>query len=241
MVAPDTDQAIVAGLRAGDEAVFSALLSDWSRSMLHLARTFVATQASAEEVVQDTWLAVIQGIDGFEGRSSVRTWVYRILVNTAKKRGQRESRTIPWSSTFAALDGEGRSGDPDLFLGADDTTPGHWISFPAPWVSVEDAALAGEVRMRLRAAIDSLPDRQRTVITLRDVMGHSSEEVCQMLEVTGANQRVLLHRARTAVRAQLAPYLQPAVVGPASHNPASHSQVPHSSVPHNPDHLEGRP
>ena len=201
-----TDDAIVAGVRAGDELVFARLLDEWSRSMLLLARTFVSTDASAEEVVQDTWLAVIRGIDRFEGRSSLRTWVYRILVNTAKKRGQRESRTLPWSSVS---DGDGGpTVDPSLFRDADDPYPGGWRSFPTPWRTSEDAALAREVRARLRASLDALPDRQRTVITMRDVLGHSSDEVCQALDISAANQRVLLHRARAAVRADLTTYLE---------------------------------
>ena len=206
MVTPSTDDAIVAGVRSGDEAVFAQLLDDWSRSMLLLARTFVSTEASAEEVVQDTWLAVIRGIDRFEGRSSLRTWVYRILVNTAKKRGVRERRTVPWSSL--ADDDHGPTVDPALFRDADDHYAGGWRSFPLAWPSCEGAVLAGEVRARIRAAIDALPDRQRVVITLRDVLGHTSREVCEMLEISGANQRVLLHRARAAVRGQLAPYLE---------------------------------
>jgi RNA polymerase sigma-70 factor (ECF subfamily) len=205
---PHPDDAIVAGVRSGDEAVFAHLLNDWSRSMLLLARTFVSTEASAEEVVQDTWLAVIRGIDRFEGRSSLRTWVYRILVNTAKKRGVRESRTVPWSSLGGADEDRGPTVDPAQFRGADDQYPGGWRSFPQEWHSGEGNLLAGEVRSTVRAAIDALPDRQRIVITLRDVMGHTSDEVCQMLEVSGANQRVLLHRARAAVRTQLASYLE---------------------------------
>jgi RNA polymerase sigma-70 factor, ECF subfamily len=206
VVTSSTDDAIVAGVRAGDEVVFAQLLNDWSRSMLLLARTFVSTEASAEEVVQDTWLAVIRGIDGFEGRSSLRTWVYRILVNTAKRRGVRESRTVPWGS-LTEDDGGAPSVDPALFRGAEDQYPGGWRSFPAEWRSAEGDVLEGEVRATVQAAIDALPDRQRIVITLRDVLGHTSDEVCQMLELTGANQRVLLHRARAAVRTELASYL----------------------------------
>jgi RNA polymerase sigma-70 factor (ECF subfamily) len=207
VVTSSTDDAIVAGVRSGDEAVFAQLLDEWSRSMLLLARTFVSTEASAEEVVQDTWLAVIRGIDGFEGRSSLRTWVYRILVNTAKKRGVRESRVLPWSSL--GDDDHGPTVDPALFRDAADQCPGGWRTFPPVWSPSEGAVLAGEVRARLRVAIDALPDRQRVVITLRDVLGHTSGEVCEMLEISGANQRVLLHRARAAVRARLAPYLEP--------------------------------
>ena len=181
--------------------------------MLLLARTFVSTEASAEEVVQDTWLAVIRGIDGFEGRSTLRTWVYRILVNTAKRRGVRESRMVPWSSVTD--DDRGATVDPDLFRDADDQYPGGWRSFPQEWHSAEGSVLAGEVRMHLRAAIDALPDRKRIVITLRDVMGHSSAEVCEMLEISGGNQRVLLHRARAEVRAQLAGYFATDSASPA--------------------------
>jgi RNA polymerase sigma-70 factor (ECF subfamily) len=200
------DDAIVAGLRCGDDDVFAQLLHDWSRSMLLLARTFVSTDASAEEVVQDTWLAVIRGIDRFEGRSSLRTWVYRILVNVAKKRGVRESLVLPWSSL--GDDDRGPTLDPALFRGADDRYPGGWRSFPVEWRSTEAPVLADEVRAEIRAAIDELPDRQRVVITLRDVLGHTSEEVCALLEISGPNQRVLLHRARAAVRIRLAPYLE---------------------------------
>ncbi|WP_310529343.1 sigma-70 family RNA polymerase sigma factor [Nocardioides sp.] len=207
MVTSSTDDAIVAGVRSGDEAVFAQLLNDWSRSMLLLARTFVSTDASAEEVVQDTWLAVIGGIDRFEGRSSLRTWVYRVLVNTAKKRGLRESRTVPWSSLATADEFPGPTLESALFRDATDRYPGHWRSFPAQWRSPEAMVLDGEVRTQVRTAIDALPERQRIVITLRDMMGHSSDEVCEMLQVTGANQRVLLHRARAAVRTHLAPYL----------------------------------
>ena len=200
---------LVAALRAGDEAAFSRIVSDWSRPMLTLARSFVSTQASAEEVVQETWLAVLKGLDRFEGRSSLRTWVFRILVNTAKSRGVREHRTLPWSSL--AGEDAGPSLDPALFRSAGEPYPGGWRAAPAAWpeeVAVEGSVLAGEVRRELRTVLEQLPDRQRIVLTLRDVLGHSSEEVCEMLEISQANQRVLLHRARTAVRAGLADYLE---------------------------------
>jgi RNA polymerase sigma-70 factor (ECF subfamily) len=204
---PMSDDVLVAGLRAGDEEAFARLLREWSRSMVRVARSFVSTDASAEEVVQDTWLAVIQGIDGFEGRSSLRTWVYRILVNTARKRGVKEHRTLPWSSLSPTDDDRGPTVDPSEFRGADDPYPGGWKAFPADWASTESAVLAGEVRQRVKSALDLLPERQRVVITLRDVIGHTSDEVCEMLDISGGNQRVLLHRARAAVRAHLADYL----------------------------------
>ena len=203
-----TDDAIVAGVRSGDEAVFARLLTDWSGSMVLLARTFVSTDASAEDVVQDTWLAVIRSIDTFEGRSSLRTWVYGILVNIARKRGVRDSRTVPWSSWWSTDDDHGPTVDPALFRGADDAYPGGWRTFPREWDTSESAVLAGEVRTQIAAGLALLPDRQRLVIVLRDVMGHASHEVCQMLELSAANQRVLLHRARASMRAHLAPYLE---------------------------------
>jgi RNA polymerase sigma-70 factor (ECF subfamily) len=195
------DSDLVASLRAGDEAAFSRIVSDWSRPMLSLARGFVSTQASAEEVVQETWLAVLKGLDRFEGRSSLRTWVFRILVNTAKSRGVKEHRTLPWSSL--AGDDAGPSLDPALFRSAGEPYPG----WPEE-VAVEGSVLAGEVRRELRSVLEQLPDRQRIVLTMRDVLGHSSEEVCDMLEISQANQRVLLHRARTAARAGIAAYVE---------------------------------
>jgi RNA polymerase sigma-70 factor (ECF subfamily) len=207
-VGPD-ERDLLAALRARDEAAFSRLVSEWSRPMITLARSFVSTHASAEEVVQETWLAVIKGLDRFEGRSSLRTWVYRILVNTAKSRGVKEHRTLPWSSV--AGEGAGPSLDPALFQGAGDPNPGGWRAAPAPWpeeAAVEGSVLAGEVRRELRAALDTLPERQRVVLTLRDLLGHTSEDVCRMLEISQVNQRVLLHRARTAARLAIAAYVE---------------------------------
>jgi RNA polymerase sigma-70 factor, ECF subfamily len=197
------DSVLVARLRDGDEAAFALLLDAWSDGLLRLARSFVSTHDSAAEVVQETWLAVIEGVAGFEGRSSLKTWVYRIMVNIAKRRGLRESRTVPWSSLPAA-DGEGPTVDPSRFRGPGEPYEGHWREFPAPWP--ESAALADEVRGRLSAALAALPDRQRVVIILRDVEGYTAEEVCSILEITAANQRVLLHRARAFVRGQIEEY-----------------------------------
>ncbi|MEW9548226.1 RNA polymerase sigma factor [Nonomuraea sp. NPDC050783] len=199
------DDVVVSALRAGDETMFAALLDTWSRGMLRVARSYVSTDESAEEVVQDTWLAVIAAIDGFEGRSSVKTWVYRILVNTAKKRGLRESRTLPWSAL--GPDG-GPSVDPARFHGPDTDLPGSWKEPPAAWPTPENQALAAEVRALIGKALAGLPPRQRTVITLRDVEGCTSEEVCEILEISAANQRVLLHRARAAVRERLEGYFR---------------------------------
>ncbi len=198
------DDVIVRRLTAGDEAMFAQLLDAWSHGMMRAARAYVATWESAEDVVQDTWLAVLRGIDRFEGRSSLRTWTYGILVNTAKTRGVKESRTVPLASL--APEDSGPTVDPARFRGPDDPYPGHWKEFPPAWPSVETEIEAREMRTRIEAAIGDLPARQRVVITLRDVDGYSSEEVCGILEISAANQRVLLHRARAAVRGRLEEY-----------------------------------
>jgi RNA polymerase sigma-70 factor (ECF subfamily) len=196
---------LVARLRDRDEAAFALIVDAWSDGLLRLARSFVSTNDSAAEVVQETWLAVIEGIARFEGRSSLKTWVYRILVNRAKRRGVRESRTVPWSSVATAEDA-GPTVDPARFRGPGEQFEGHWREFPAPWPSPEPAALAGEIRAVVSAALARLPQRQRVVIVLRDVEGYEADEVCSMLEITAGNQRVLLHRARAFVRAELEAY-----------------------------------
>jgi RNA polymerase sigma-70 factor (ECF subfamily) len=203
---------LVARLEAGDEEAFGEILLAWSPAMLRVARAHVSTQASAEEVVQDTWLAVITGLAGFQGRSSLRTWVFSILVNKAKTRGVREGRTLPFSSL--AGDDDGPTVDPSRFQGEGDPHPGGWRPEAAPraWVpSPEDALVAAEVRGLLAEAIEALPERQRIVITLRDVQGLDSSEVSEVLDITPENQRVLLHRARAKVRAALEDYYRPAV------------------------------
>lgn len=197
----------MAALRGGDEAAFAEVVDAWSPSMLRLAKSFVSTHASAEEVVQDTWLAVLNGIDRFQARSSVRTWVYRILVNTAKKRGVRERRSVPWASLAPEDEDRGPTVDPARFQGADGDYPGHWRDAPHEWDSPENAALNTEIRAVITGVLARLPERQRIVINLRDVDGHDADEVCRMLEISPANQRVLLHRARAVVREELAGYL----------------------------------
>ncbi len=190
-------------LRAGDEAMFATLLDAWSPGMLRAARAYVADEHTAEDVVQEAWLGVLKGIAGFGGRSSLRTWVYRILVNTAKTRGVRDRRTVPLTSLAPLDEDYGPTVDPARFRGSDDPFPGHWRSFPDAWPSPEHEVVATETRRELAAALATLPRRQRTVIALRDVQGYTSEEVCAILEISAANQRVLLHRARAAVRAAL--------------------------------------
>lgn len=199
-----SDAELVARLRGRDEAAFALVLDAWSGGMTRVARSIVSTHASADEVVQDAWLAVVQAIGTFEARSSLKTWVYRILVNTAKRRAMREGRHVSWS----LIPGEDDTPtvDPARFGGPGDPFPGHWLAFPAPWPSPEQNMLAGEVQAQVEAALAALPERQRVVITLRDVEGYSSDEVCSILEISAANQRVLLHRARAFVRGRLEEY-----------------------------------
>ena len=198
------DGELVARLRSSDDAAFALVLDAWSGGMARVARSIVSTHASADEVVQDAWLAVVQGIGRFEGRSSLKTWVYRILVNAAKRRALREGRQVSWSPV--AGEDDTPTVDPARFGGPGDRFPGHWLAFPAPWPSPEQDMLAGEVQAQVEAALAELPVRQRVVITLRDVEGYGSDEVSSILETSAANQRVLLHRARAFVRGKLEEY-----------------------------------
>lgn len=206
------DDVLVTALRQGDETAFAWLLDRYDRSLRRLARTFVATPAAADEVVQETWLAVVEGIDRFEGRSALKTWVCRILVNQARTRGVRDKRSVPFSAmTRTGGTGDGGLGPtfpPDRFLPAGDPWAGHWATPPTPWDELPpDRFAAVETLAQVRAAIAALPQPHRTVITLRDVEGWSSGEVCDVLDLTPANQRVVLHRARAKVRTALDAYL----------------------------------
>ena len=197
---------LVARLRAGDERAFEALVEQHYRTMLAVARGYVRTRAVAEEVVQEAWVGVLNGIARFEGRSSLRTWIMRIVMNIAITRGEREARTIPFSSL--APEGDEPAVDPDRFRDESDGFPGHWRAYPANWAAVpDDALLSRETLDVVIGAIEELPDAQRVVITMRDVAGCSSEEVCGTLEVSEGNQRVLLHRARSHVRNALERHL----------------------------------
>lgn len=206
------DAVIVARLRARDEAMFAALVDAWSPGMLRAARAFVADEHAAQDVVQETWLGVLRGIAGFEGRSSVRTWAYRILLNRARTRGARDARVIPAGSLTPTAEDHAATVAAHRFRGAGDAYPGHWRDHPAVWPSPEDGALAGEVLRQLAGALAGLPDRQRIVVVLRDVEGYSSDEVCDLLSLSAGNQRVLLHRGRAALRAALETYLTAGVV-----------------------------
>ena len=176
-------------LRAGDEQAFVVLVRRYHDSMIRLACSFVPSRAVAEEVVQDTWMGVLRGIGGFEGRSSFRTWLFRILVNRARTAGARERRSV-------AIGDAGPAVDQSRFDAA-----GAWVAPPEQWIEdIDDRLRAGKMAHRIRSAIEELPSRQREVVTLRDVEGLSSDEVCHVLEITDGNQRVLLHRGRSRVR-----------------------------------------
>jgi RNA polymerase sigma-70 factor (ECF subfamily) len=187
----------LARLRAGDEDAFLALVNRHHAAMLRVASLYVKSRASAEEVVQEAWLGVLRGLHLFEGRSSLKAWIFRILVNSAKTRGVRDGRTVPLSSLHDARE-EGPSVSPDRFRADDERWAGHWADPPEPWPderveSSQMVALVGE-------ALERLPEAQRTVMTLRDVDGWEAAEVCALLGISEGNQRVLLHRARSKVR-----------------------------------------
>ncbi len=193
-------------LRAGEESAFVALVQQHHASILRVARIYVSNRATAEEVAQETWLAVLNGLDRFEGRSSLKTWIFRILANIARTRAQRDARSLPFSS-LGDETGE-PAVDPDRFAPAGERWAGHWKSYPERWDTQPEERLVGdEARARVEGAIVRLPPTQRQVITLRDVEGWSSEEVCSALEISETNQRVLLHRARSKVRQALEGYL----------------------------------
>ena len=193
---------VVAALRAGDEATFRALVDLHSPALLRVATAYVPSRAVAEEAVQETWIAVMRGIDRFEGRSSLKTWIFRILTNVALKGGSRERRSVPWSSLARAEDTGEPSVDPDRFLPADhELFPGHWALPPTRWPTPEEGLLSGETREVIVAALKDLPPAQRTVVTLREIGGWSAEDVAEALGISPGNQRVLLHRGRTGMRA----------------------------------------
>jgi RNA polymerase sigma-70 factor, ECF subfamily len=204
MVGLEADDAqLVERLRAGDEAAFEALVRRRHGEMVGLARTYVRTREVAEEVVQETWLAVLQAIDRFEGRSSLKTWIFRILVNTAMTRGAREARTLPFSS-LEPIDGAGPAVHPDRFLTSGESGAGHWRAEPGDWRTLPEEQLLGRETIEVvRRAVEELPRRQAQVIAMRDIAGFTPEEISTTLGVSRGNQRILLHRARSRVRAAL--------------------------------------
>lgn len=200
----DTEEvSFVDALLRGDDEAFLRLVTAYHPRMLRLARTYLHDPGSAEEVVQETWLAVLRGLERFESRSSLRTRIFRILVNQARTRAVRDGRTITFSSTRAAADEESAV-EPERFLGPDSRWPGHWSSLPADWESLpEDHYQSLETRTTIDAAIAALPEQQGEVIVLRDVEGWTAADVCNVLGISETNQRVLLHRARSKVRRAL--------------------------------------
>jgi RNA polymerase sigma-70 factor (ECF subfamily) len=205
------DHELVQRLRDGDESAFVELIDRYGATMLRVAQMYVRDRATAEEVVQETWLAVLNGIDRFEERSSLKTWLFRILTNRAKTRGQRDGRMVPFSALAGASDEPDPSVDPDRFFGPDSPHPGAWAAPPVAWP--QEKLLESETLGVIEMAIDELPEAQRDVILLRDVDGWTPMEVSDALGITDGNQRVLLHRARSRVRAALERYLNPEIAG----------------------------
>lgn len=203
------DTQILDALRMGDESAFEQLVSQYQAAMIRVALLYVPTQTLAEEAVQETWIGVLKGLRRFEGRSSLKTWIFSILMNRARTIAQREGRyqEVEWD---AESDAEPAM-PPDRFQSSADPYPGHWnaIEYPHSWDDIPEAVLLNrETREYVQSAIDQLPESQRIVITLRDVEMLTSDEVCNILGITETNQRVLLHRARSKVRRALAQYLR---------------------------------
>jgi RNA polymerase sigma-70 factor (ECF subfamily) len=196
-----SDERLVEALRAGDEGAFQQLVATYHGPLMRLARNYVASAAVAEEVVQDTWVAVLEGIARFRGASSLKTWIFRILVNRATTRGVREHRSVPFSALVATDEDEGPTVSADRF-----TADGSWAVAPRPFDLPEDRTALLELRLQLRQALAELPERQRIIVGLRDVEGLSSEEVCDLLDLSAENQRVLLHRGRARLASLLAGY-----------------------------------
>lgn len=199
------DWELVAALRNGDETAFLALVKRYHAAMVRLARAYVRSDAAADDAVQEAWLGVLNGIDGFEGRASVKTWMFRITAFCAKSRGEREGRLVPLSSLEEDGD-DGPAVDPDRFQPEGARYANNWSQPPEPWS--DERLLAAETAAFAKAEIELLPARQRTVMTLRDVEGLDSDEVCAILGISEGNQRVLLHRARAKVRAALERYVR---------------------------------
>jgi RNA polymerase sigma-70 factor (ECF subfamily) len=201
------ESTLIAALRDGDESAFAQLVDQHTPSMLRVARGYVPSREIAEEVVQETWLALLKGIATFEGRSSLRTWLFAVMINIAKTRGVRERR----DADTAIVAFTGGTVDPARFRAAGDPYPGHWKygEEPTPFPETpEGSALGNELVDVARSELEKLPDRQRIVVTLRDMLGFDSAEVCELLDISIANQRVLLHRGRSAVRQVLEDYLK---------------------------------
>jgi RNA polymerase sigma-70 factor (ECF subfamily) len=243
------DDQLVVRLLAGDEDTYRAVVAEWGPGLLRTARTYLSSRASAEEAVQETWMAVLCGLGGFQGRSSLKTWVFRVLVNTAKSRAAKDARTVPLS----ALEDEGP--DPaapgSVLRRADEAASRSWVSVAAAagWQNAPEAALlATEAQRAVACALLRLPPRQRAVVTLRDVHGYTSSETCDLLDLSPVAQRVLLHRGRAALRGDLGSYYAerrtPAPPPPdrlPGQSPAGSEQHISGIAPHAGRRLDDRP
>lgn len=207
----EDESALIAAVRCGDETVFAHLVDSYTPSLLRVARGYVPSHEIAEEVVQETWIALVKGIGRFEGRSSLRTWLFAIMINIAKARGVRERRAA--DAAIAAF--TGGTFDPARFRAAGETWSGHWkdVEAPSPFPDTPEGSVLGDELVAVaRRELDKLPERQRVVVTLRDMLGFDSGEVCELMDISVANQRVLLHRGRAAIRQVLEGYLRGAQV-----------------------------
>jgi RNA polymerase sigma-70 factor (ECF subfamily) len=205
--AAEEEAELLARLRAGDERAFESLVEGYHPMMLAVARTYVESREVAEEVVQEAWLGALKGLDRFEGRSSLKTWILRILVNTAKTRGGREARSVPFSSLPPADEHE-PAVEPERFRPPGEAFAGHWRAYPRDWGAPPEEGLLGRETVDVvKRAVEALPASQRAVIAMRDIAGCTAQEVCDVVDVSAGNQRVLLHRARSSVRAALERHL----------------------------------
>jgi RNA polymerase sigma-70 factor, ECF subfamily len=207
----EDERRLVEALRAGDEDAFVQLVRLHGPTMLRVARLYVSSGAVAEEVVQETWLAVLTGIGRFEGRSSFKWWLFRILANRARTRAAEEGRSVPFTALTTDEPGAAElSVEAERFRGAGERWAHHWSSSPERWTDLpETSVLSQETIATVERAAAALPPAQRAVVTLRDILGWDANEVCRLLEISAANQRVLLHRARTKVRKTLEQHLAP--------------------------------
>lgn len=205
----DDDLALIAALRTGEEAAFVRLLERYHGTLVRLATTYVDDRTVAEEVAQETWIGVLQGLSGFEGRAAFKTWLFRILINQARRRGARERRSIPFSALQEIATDAAPAVSPERFLPPGHEWAGWWATYPTRWSDTPEAMLlSGEVRSLVDLAVAALSPGQREVVTLRDIEGWSADEVCGVLGLTAVNQRVLLHRGRSRVREALEQYLE---------------------------------
>ena len=199
---------LLSALRAGDQIAFTDLVRKLHPGMVRVASSYVSSRAVAEEVVQDTWLSVIESLDRFEGRSTLKTWIFRILINQAKSRGVRERRTTPFSSINLQVESDGSAMPAASFLEEGHRWAGHWAGPVAAWQVPEDSVVDAELGGLIRRVVDGLPPAQGAVVALRDGQGLSAQEVCDLLGLSAANQRVLLHRGRARLRAAIDAYIE---------------------------------